>query len=191
MHRTLVSITAETGGFMDDMYSSLLAEAQSIFAAQRSLAERAIAQLDEVELFRTAGDDQNSVAVLMKHVGGNLRSRWLDPLTTDGEKPDRNRDGEFEIGPHDSAAAVHAVWHGGWHTLEETFSLLRADDLERTVMIRQQPLTLLQALHRSLAHTAQHVGQIVLLARLWRGREWQTLSMPRGESESHPKKPPP
>jgi hypothetical protein len=176
---------------MDDLYGSLLVEVQSIFSAQRTLAERAIAQLDETELFRTAGDDQNSVAILMKHVGGNLRSRWLDPFTTDGEKPDRHRDGEFEIGPGDSAAAVHAVWHGGWHTLDEMLSLLRAADLERTVMIRQQPLTLLQALHRSLAHTAQHVGQIVLLARLWRGSDWRTLSIPRGESEAHLRRPPP
>jgi uncharacterized damage-inducible protein DinB len=175
----------------DDACSSLLTELRSLFRAQRDLAERAIAQLEEPELFRSTGDGQNSVAILMKHVGGNLRSRWTDPFTTDGEKPDRHRDGEFEIESSDSAAGVRATWDEGWRVLAEALDGFAPDDLGRTVTIRQQPLTLLQALQRSLAHTAQHAGQIVLLARQWRGDRWQTLSIPRGESATYLRRPPP
>jgi uncharacterized damage-inducible protein DinB len=175
----------------DDAFSTVLAELRSLFRAQRDLAERAIAQLEEQELFRTGGEGQNSVAILMKHVGGNLRSRWTDPLSTDGEKPDRNRDREFEVETSDSGAAVRAVWDEGWRVLEEALAGFTATDLSRTITIRQQPLTLLQALQRSLVHTAQHAGQVVLLARQWRGERWQTLSIPRGESAAYLRRPPP
>lgn len=151
------------------------------FATQRDLAERAIAQVGGQDLFRPAGDDQNSIAILMKHVGGNLRSRWTEPFTTDGEKPDRNRDGEFES-EQAEADVVRHTWRQGWTTLEDTLRGLRPEDYERTLHIRGEPLTLLDALHRSLAHTAQHVGQIVLLARQWRGADWHTLSIPRRRS---------
>jgi hypothetical protein len=160
------------------------------FHVQRRLAEKAVAQLEEPELFRTAGDEDNSVAVLMKHVGGNLRSRWRDPFESDGEKPDRRRDAEFEIGAADNAESVRQVWETGWATLEQTLATMSPADMDRPLTIRGETLSLVNALHRSLAHTAQHVGQIILLARQWRGRQWRTLSIPRGESDRYLARPP-
>ena len=155
-----------------------LADVRANFSGQRSLAERALAQVSDEELFRTAGGESNSIAVLMKHVGGNLRSRWTEPFDTDGEKPDRNRDGEFEA-QQDSAPDVRRVWDNGWNVLERILSAFEPDDLARTLRIRSETLTLIAALNRSLAHTAHHVGQIVLLAKQWRDTEWVTLSIPR------------
>ncbi|MEX1182700.1 MAG: DUF1572 family protein [Gemmatimonadota bacterium] len=163
---------------MNDWKLEYLADAATAFSTQRSAAERAIAQLDDAALFRTAGTGDNSVAVLMKHIGGNLRSRWAEPFTSDGEKPDRNRDGEFEAAG-DDGAAIRRTWDSGWTTLEETLASLTADDLDRPLMIGVAPLSLTAALHRSLAHTAQHVGQIILLAKQWQGADWRTLSIPR------------
>jgi len=163
---------------MADWRSTLIAELHDAFALQRTLAERAIAQLEDTQLFRVSGDGDNSIAVLMKHVGGNLRSRWTDPFTTDGEKPDRDRDSEFVVAGND-AAAVRAVWERGWSALDSALLALRPADLERTVVIRGESNTVVKALLRSLAHTAQHAGQIILLAKQWRGEDWQTLSMPR------------
>jgi hypothetical protein len=167
----------------------LIADVRREFANQRKLAERAIAQLSARDLFETLDDDANSVAVLMKHVGGNLRSRWTDFLTTDGEKPDRNRDGEF-VSESDSADSVKAVWNEGWRILDVTLETLRPESLTAEVRIRGEAVPVIQALNRSLAHTAQHVGQIILLARHLRGAEWQTLSIPRGKSADFLPKPP-
>jgi hypothetical protein len=160
---------------------------RTVFLQQQELAERAIAQLDAADLFRADSPDDNSVAILMKHVGGNLRSRWTEPFTTDGEKPDRNRDAEF-ITDDDSADSVRAAWDEGWNTLRHLLDDVAAHDLRRTVTIRGESLDLETALLRSLAHTAQHVGQIVLLARRWRGASWQTLSIPRGGSAAYTKR---
>ena len=153
------------------------------FAALRSLAERAAAQLDDERLFAQLDADSNSVALLMKHVGGNLRSRWTDALTTDGEKPDRHRDREFEREPSDTRAGIDAQWSSGWAALIGALDSMRDDDLPREIVIRRHTLTLARALARSLAHTAGHVHQIVLLARHWQGPAWQTLSVPRGQSD--------
>lgn len=150
------------------------------FAGLRSLAERATAQVDDQAFHAVPGQDENSIAVLMQHVGGNLRSRWTDFRTTDGEKPDRNRDGEFDGGA--SRQAVMATWQAGWSALEAAIGSLEPEDLEREITIRAQPVTVTRALLRSLAHTAGHVYQIVQLARHWRGNAWQTLSIPRGHS---------
>jgi hypothetical protein len=163
---------------IDYWRSAFVRATASAFASQRALAERAIAQLDERELFRSLGHEENSVAILMKHVGGNLHSRWTQPFTTDGEKPDRHRDAEFEATP-DDGVSVRGVWQTGWTTLEQTLRALEPADFEAPLQIRGEPVTLLDALQRSLAHTAQHVGQLILLARHWRGAEWQTLSLPR------------
>jgi hypothetical protein len=171
-------VTLHTGGGMDTWRATAIADLRSTFSLQHSLAERAIAQLDNDQLFRTAGDEDNSIAVLMKHVGGNLRSRWTEPFTTDGEKPDRNRDSEF-VADTDDAASVRAVWERGWSVLAATLDALQPADLERTITIRGEPSTAMNALLRSLAHTAQHVGQIILLAKQWSGEDWQTLSIPR------------
>lgn len=155
----------------------LIADTAREFRNQRELAEKAAAQLDDEEFFRTSGAEANSVAVIMKHVGGNLRSRWTDFLTTDGEKEDRNRDGEFEIA--ETRDEIFNIWNMGFDTLDRTLSSLTPEDLLQTITIRQEPLVVIRAMNRSLAHTAHHVGQIVLLAKQWRAGEWQTLSIPR------------
>jgi hypothetical protein len=175
---------------MDDLAAGHLAAVHEMFLEQRALAERALAQLAPEELRRTPAPGANSVAALMKHIGGNLKSRWTDPLTTDGEKPGRNRDGEFEV-DDDDVAELQRVWEEGWAVLVATLGGLEPADLRREVVIRGEGLPLVRALQRSLAHTAQHVGQIVLLARLWRGAEWQTLSIPRGRSAEFLRRPPP
>jgi len=150
------------------------------FASLKDLAERAAAQLDDEAFFATLDAEANSVALLMKHVGGNLRSRWTAPFTTDGEKPDRNRDGEFERQPGEARADVEGGWRDGWDILFATLERAAPGDLHRLVRIRDQELTFARALTRSLAHTAGHVHQVVMLARHWRGAAWQTLSIPRG-----------
>jgi hypothetical protein len=163
--------------------STVVDTTRSIFAEQRKGAERALAQLDTDQIFARTDAEGNSIAALMKHVGGNLRSRWSDFLTSDGEKADRNRDGEFEP-DGDDIETIRTVWAQGWMILEGTLATLSDDDLERTVTIRAEPHTVIAALQRSLAHTAQHVGQIILLAKAARGSEWQTLSIPRGQSQA-------
>jgi len=175
---------------MSDHSGSFLQEVAWTFRSQRELAERAIAQLDEAQLARAAGDGDNSILVLMKHVGGNLRSRWSTPFTTDGEKPDRDRDSEFDVA-QDSAASVRAVWDRGWSVLEATLDTMTPADLDRPVRIRGEELSLTKGLLRSLAHTSHHVGQILLLAKMWRGDAWETLSIPRGESAKYLNAPPP
>jgi hypothetical protein len=158
-----------------------LGSIRDMFRQQRQLAERAAAQVEPAELFRSATPDGNSIAVLLKHVGGNLRSRWTEPFTTDGEKPDRDRDSEF-VAEGDDVASIQAVWQSGWTALDATLASLSPGDLHRTVTIRGVGAPLHEALLRSLAHTAQHAGQVVLLARQWRGDAWQSLSIPRGRS---------
>jgi uncharacterized damage-inducible protein DinB len=162
---------------------------RSAFLQQRQLAEAAIAQLDGAELLRTAGDGGNSVAVLMRHVGGNLRSRWTEPFTTDGEKPDRDRDSEFDVQPAE-LERVREIWRRGWETLEAALAGFSPAELERTVRIRGVAMPLREALVRSLVHTAQHVGQVLLLAKHWRGDDWETLSIPRGRSAEFLHRPP-
>jgi len=152
------------------------------FEALRTLAERAVAQVDDAALFATLDPEANSIALLMKHIAGNLRSRFTDFLTTDGEKPDRDRDAEFERAPADTRDAILARWAEGWEALFGALRALRPADLLREVTIRGEPQSVLQALSRQLAHHAQHVGQVVLLAKHHAGPRWQTLSIPRGRS---------
>lgn len=163
---------------MDTWMAAFIDDLREAFMLQRQLAERAVAQLNDSQLFRAAGDEDNSIAVLMKHVGGNLRSRWTEPFTIDGEKPDRDRDSEFVVDSAD-AASVRAVWDRGWTALTDLFEALQPSDLERTVRIRGEEISAFHGLTRSLAHTAQHVGQVILLAKQWKGSDWQTLSIPR------------
>ena len=163
----------------DGIAQAHLADVGDRFAALRDLAERAIAQVDDAALFRSLGVDDNSIAVLMKHVGGNLQSRFTDLLTTDGEKPERRRDTEFDAAAGESRQEVEARWTAGWRALEGTLATLEPGDLLQTVSMRGEPLTVLQALSRALAHIAQHVGQIVLLAKHAAGSQWRTLSIPR------------
>jgi hypothetical protein len=149
------------------------------FQKMRQLAEDAIAQVSDEDLLVTLDPESNSIAVIMKHMAGNLRSRFTDFLTTDGEKPTRNRDGEFEISGRPRRAAIMADWESGWQRLFETLGQLGADALLRDVYIRGQVHSVLQALNRQLTHHAYHVGQIVFLSKHFRSSEWQTLSLPR------------
>lgn len=154
------------------------------FAAQKDLAERAIAQISDLDLRRPLDENTNSIAVIMKHVGGNLRSRFTDFLNSDGEKAWRNRDDEF-IDTFRSRDEVVAAWESGWSTLYDTLGALRPEHLFWTVYIRAEPHTVTEALTRSLAHTSYHVGQIVLIARLLSKSNWNTLTIPRGGSKAH------
>jgi len=165
-----------------DTAAAYLDEARRALRGHKRLADAAIAQLRDHQLFTQPDPESNSVAVLMKHLGGNLRSRCTDFLTTDGEKPGRHRDREFEVAG-DSRAQLTQLWEDGWRTAFDTIASLRPSDLARTVTIRGEPLTALQAVHRIVAHAVYHVGQIIFLSKHLRGPEWQNLSIPRGQSE--------
>lgn len=159
------------------------------FARYRAVAQKAVDQVpDEEGLNRLFGEENNSIAIIMRHIGGNLRSRFTDFLTSDGEKPWRNRDTEFE-NRHYTRAEVSAVWSEGWDTLERELSRLSDADLQRQVAIRGQGLSVSAALARSVAHVAYHVGQIVLLARILKDREWQWITIPRGKSAEYNRAP--
>ncbi|HUP88135.1 MAG TPA: DUF1572 family protein [Longimicrobiales bacterium] len=164
----------------DELGRLMLSDLAREYKNQRDLAERALAQLSDEEIFRPLGDEDNTIAILMKHVGGNLRSRWTDFLTSNGEKPDRNRDGEFEAG--DTSDVVYNIWNTGFATLETALGNLRPEDLTASVTIRADTVSVVQAMNRNLAHTAQHVGQIIMMAKHWRGREWKTLSIPKKQN---------
>jgi Protein of unknown function (DUF1572) len=163
-----------------DLGTVFIEDVVAQFQFLKKLAEKAIARLDDRELFVALDGESNSVAVIMRHVGGNLRSRWTDFLTSDGEKPDRNRDTEFEQ-PADRAGLM-AVWDGGWRALFESLDALRTEDLLKTVYIRAEAHSVVKAIDRSLQHTAYHVGQIVFLAKHLKADSWESLSIPRGQS---------
>jgi hypothetical protein len=155
------------------------------FRAVRRRAERALAQTSDEAFFARLAPDTNDVATVVKHVAGNLRSRWTDFLTTDGEKPDRRRDAEFEREPGDTRASLVARWDAGWATLFATLEALAPSDLARTVTIRGEPHSVFEAIERQKEHYAYHAGQIVLLARHFAGPAWQSLSVPRGGSAAY------
>lgn len=167
----------------DDLASHYLDEARRQFRGHKRLAEGAIAQLSDEELFFAPDPEANSVAVLMKHMVGNMRSRFTDFLTSDGEKSDRHRDQEFEIPARPSRAELMKMWEAGWEIVFSALASLKPDDVMHTVTIRGEPHTVLQALNRAIAHYAQHTGQIVFLAKHIRSRDWKSLSIPRGKSE--------
>lgn len=166
---------------MDDK-TEFLAAIIDAFRANKLLADRAIEQLPDNKLRLALDENTNSIAVIMKHVGGNLRSRWTDFLTTDGEKPERNRDHEF-IDSFASRTEILDYWEHGWASLFQTLSSLTASDLEKTVTIRGEPHSVPLALSRSLGHTCYHIGQIVQLARFHAGDDWNTLTIPKGGSQ--------
>jgi hypothetical protein len=135
-------------------------------------------------MFRALDAEMNSVALNVKHVAGNMRSRWTDFLTTDGEKPDRQRDSEFVIDENVTRADVLRWWEDGWRTVFAAVEPLRAEDLMREVTIRNEPHTVLMAINRQLAHYAYHIGQIVFLAKHFKSEAWQSLSIPRNQSRT-------
>jgi hypothetical protein len=149
----------------------------------RELADQALAQVDDAGFVFVLDAESNSLALIVKHVANNLRSRWTDFYAADGEKPDRHRDREFELEAEDTRAALMARWEAGWSCFLETLDRMTPGDLSRTVFIRAEPHTVTRAALRSLAHTASHVGQIVLLAKHVSSERWHSLSIPRGQSE--------
>ena len=160
-----------------------LADALRTFRDYKKLAERAFEQIDEQDFFRTIDRESNSIAVNMKHMAGNMLSRWTDFLTTDGEKPERDRDMEFVMLPETTRAEMVAYWDQGWQCTFDAVQPLRPEDLLRTVTIRGQDHTVVQAINRQLAHYAYHVGQIVFLAKHFKASDWQSLSVPKNKSE--------
>jgi len=166
-----------------DLAAHYLDEVRRQFRGYKHLGEGAISQLNDEELFATIDPESNSVAILVKHLSGNMRSRFTDFLTTDGEKPNRNRDQEFEITPDTSRAEVMRWWEEGWERVFTTIAALKPDDVLRTVTVRGEPHTVLQAINRQLAHYSAHVAQIIFLAKHLRSSEWKTLSIPRGKSQ--------
>ena len=149
----------------------------------RSLAESAMAQVDNDQLFEQIGPEVNSIATNMKHVAGNMLSRWTNFLTTDGEKPDRDRDGEFELGAEDTPANVRTRWDNAWDLAVGAIEALKPVDLTRTVTIRGEPHTVVEAINRQMSHYSYHVGQIVQLAKYFAGESWKTLSIPKARSK--------
>jgi len=146
-----------------------------------------MAQLRDEEFFVTLDPESNSVTILVKHLAGNMRSRFSDFLTTDGEKPDRFRDQEFELNSATTRADVMKWWEEGWMCVFAAIDALQPEDVTRTVTIRGEPHTVLQAINRQIAHYAQHIGQMVFLAKHLRSSDWKTLSIPRGRSEDYKK----
>ena len=166
----------------------LIDDFRTEYKRYRALGERAMAQTPDDALNVLPGAEANSMAMIVRHVSGNFVSRFTDFLTTDGEKPDRDRDREFDERSY-TRAEIDALWMRGWAVVEAQLQALTDADLERTVTIRRQPLTVHAALSRSLAHVAYHVGQLVLLARMHVGDGWQSLSIPKGQSEKYNRAP--
>jgi len=169
---------------MIDLAVSYLEEIRRQLRGHKRMAENAMAQLEDKEFFVVIDPEANSIAMLVKHIAGNARSRFTDFLTSDGEKPDRFRDREFEVSTT-SRREVMGWWDDGWAIVFAALDSLKPDDLVRTVTIRQEPHTVMQALNRALAHYAQHIGQIVFLGKHLRSAQWKTLSIPRGKSEEY------
>jgi hypothetical protein len=170
---------------MDEKISAAyLDEAFRSLRGHKRLAEGAFAQIDDEQFFRILDPESNSVAILVKHMAGNMRSRFTDLLTSDGEKSWRNRDQEFIIEPGVRRAELMRAWEEGWKLALDTVRSLKPEDLLKTVTTRGQPHNVLQAVHRAVAHYAYHVGQIVFLAKHLKSTGWESLSIPRGQSNA-------
>jgi uncharacterized damage-inducible protein DinB len=161
--------------------TSYLADSISLLRYYKGLAERAMAQVSDEQLVAVLDEEMNSIATTVKHMAGNMRSRWRDFLTSDGEKPDRNRDAEF-TDPPASREALLAVWGEGWLFVFQALEPLSEEDLSRTVTIRGEAHSVMQAINRQMTHYAYHCGQIVLLAKHFNHAGWRCLTMPRGQS---------
>ncbi len=168
---------------LDALGDAFLTDVRKRFESMKSAVERAAAQVSDERFFQPLEEDGNSIALLMKHMSGNLESRFTDFLMSDGEKPARDRDGEFVREAGDTRETIAAKWERGWSALWGALDSLGARDLLKTVRIRGEPHTVVQALLRQVAHQSQHAGQVVILARHWAGAKWETLSIPRGKSK--------
>src|SRR6478672_9435232 len=170
---------------MTDAATHYLEEARRQMRGHKRMGESAMSQLRDEDFFVTLDPEANSVAILVKHLAGNMRSRFTDFLTSDGEKPNRFRDREFELSPVTTRGEVMTWWEEGWTCVFTAIDPLKPEDVMRTVPIRGERHTVLQAINRQIAHYAQHIGQIVFLAKHLRSSEWKTLSIPRGRSEEY------
>ena len=166
---------------MKQLAENYLKDALESFRSYKNLAEKAMTQASDEEFFRVIDAEANSIAVIVKHLAGNLRSRWTEFLTTDGEKPDRNRDTEFEL-ITETRDELMQFWESGWQVLFDSLESLSAKDLEKTVRIRGENFSVVKAVSRALSHTAYHIGQITLLAKHFRSSAWQSLSIPKNKS---------
>ena len=167
---------------MNEIANNYLSDALLSFRNCKKMAERAIEQVSDDEFFRQIDGESNSLAVIVKHIAGNARSRWRDFLNSDGEKPDRNRDSEFES-IEDTRESLMESWESGWRTLFDALGPLTPEDLAKTVTVRGEPHTVVEAINRQLTHYSYHVGQIVFLAKHLKSSEWRTLSIPRNSSQ--------
>lgn len=165
----------------EKIVANYLSDAIASFRNCKEMVERAIEQVSDEEFFALIDSEANSIALIVKHIAGNLRSRWTDFLTTDGEKDFRDRDSEFEV-MGDTRESLMEFWESGWRTLFENIEPLKVEDFSRTVTIRGQPHTIVEAVNRQLTHYAYHVGQIVLLAKHFKSSDWKTLSIPKNKS---------
>jgi len=169
---------------MPDIGALYLEEAFRSLRGVKRQADAAMAQLSDEQFFAVPDAESNSVAIIVKHMAGNMRSRFTDFLTSDGEKPDRNRDQEFLVAAGASRAEIMEAWERYWQLVLDTVKSLSPEDLAREVTIRCEPHTVLQAINRQLAHYSLHAGQILFLAKHWKGADWKTLSIPRGQSDA-------
>lgn len=166
----------------DEVRTEYLRDCAATFRKYRALADESLARVTDPQFFAALDAESNSLAVLVKHLAGNLLSRWTDLLTSDGEKPDRDRDSEFEITPSDTRPHLMRRWDAAWTCALRSLEALTPADLDCSVLIRGEPHSLVQALDRQLTHAAYHVGQIVFLAKHLQAGSWQSLSIPRGRS---------
>jgi len=161
--------------------TSYLEDSLTLFRYYKNLAERAMAQVTDEQLQAVLDQEMNSIAVIVKHMAGNMRSRWTDFLTSDGEKPNRDRDSEF-VDPPLTREALLSMWEQGWQSLFGALEPLSEEDMSRTVTIRGEPHSVMQAINRQIAHYSYHCGQIVMLAKHFKQDEWKSLSVPRKQS---------
>ena len=153
-----------------------------ILKQYKTLADKALEQVSEEEFFRPPEPESNSIAIIVKHVNGNLLSRWTDFLTTDGEKEWRDRDGEFEMDTMEKSQLMQ-MWERSWQCLFSSLEALTPDDLGKIVTIRSEPHSVLEAIHRTMAHISSHVGQIVFIAKMFKSGQWQTLTIAKRKSK--------
>lgn len=166
----------------DQIITNFHADALQSFRNYKKMAERAMEQVSDEQFSALIDPEANSIAVIVKHIAGNLHSRWTDFLTSDGEKPDRFRDGEFVAFDEDSRASLMEFWESGWQTLFDAIEPLSVEDFSLTVTIRGEPHTIVEAINRQMMHYSLHIGQIVLLAKHFRSADWKTLSVPKNQS---------
>ena len=166
-----------------DLAKHYLEVALKSFKRQKTLAEKAMEQLADEDFYKQPDQESNSIAIIIKHLAGNMRSRWLNFLTTDGEKVDRNRDSEF-VDPPQGKQSLLELWEKGWQYTFNAIESLNPDDVNKQVMIRDEPHTVVEAIERQVDHYAQHVGQIIYLARHFKGKGFASLSIPKGQSEA-------